>query len=85
MSINGTTSDIRKHLLNWHSDNHDVVNDIPAIVPKKCIEQENQNKLNTFFKNKHIKTENGLLENGSYEVESDLDETLSGARTEHNF
>ena len=49
LSINGTTSDIRSHLLNWHSGNHDVVNDIPATVPKKCIKQENQNKLNTIF------------------------------------
>ena len=35
-SIKGSTSGIRSHLLSCHSDNQDVVYDIPATVTKKC-------------------------------------------------
>ena len=48
-STKGTQSGIRIHLLNFHSDNQDVVNDILATVQKKCIKRENQNKQSTVF------------------------------------
>ena len=43
--INGTTSDIRYHLLNLHSDNQDVIKDIPSKVAKKFVKNKNPHQI----------------------------------------
>ena len=75
--IKGTTSGIRIHLLNCHSNNQDVVNDIPAKVAKKSIKQEYQDKQSAVFENDLITKDNGLPGiKVSCEVDSESDDTL---------
>ena len=86
--INGTTSDIRYHLLNSHSDNQDVIKDIPSKVAKKLVKNKNEDQKKIIFDMGLIQEQNKIIHSSfkleqtmpqhevSYEDDTDSDENF---------